>query len=82
MDSCAQCAARHARVMAKSNWRRACRQADSAIERGLISIEEAADILSVSKATIRRFIRMGRLKGYKLPRLRSHYVRRGSLASF
>lgn len=81
-DSCALCADRHARSCSKTNWKKACRQADKAINRGLVPLQEAADLLSVSKSTVQRYVRLGRLQAFKIPRQRGHYVRRSALTSY
>jgi len=60
---------------------KACRQADKAINRGLVPLQEAADLLSVSKSTVQRYIRLGRLQAFKIPRLRERYVKRSCAAS-
>jgi len=80
-SSCVQCADLRGRACSKANWVKACRQADKAINRGLVPLQEAADLLSVSKSTVQRYIRLGRLQAFKIPRLRERYVKRSCAAS-
>jgi excisionase family DNA binding protein len=81
-SSCTPCADHRGRACSKANWVKACRQADKAINRGLVPLQEAADLLSVSKSTVQRYVRLGRLQAFKIPRQRGHYVRRSALTSY
>ena len=77
--SCGECAREQSRVNSRNNMRRACRQADAADNRGLITIDEAARILGVSVATVQRQIRLGRLVRTKVARVRRGYVKRSAV---